>query len=153
MKTFRGLDEFETAVGTHLGVSSWHAITQRQVDLFAEATGDDQWIHVDPAKAADGPFGTTIAHGYLTMSLIPMLVAEIYRVDGLRMGINYGTNKIRFPAVVPVGSRVRAGADLLDLARDPRGARATVRVSIERDGGDRPVCVAETVSVLITSQS
>ena len=150
MKTFNGLDEFAKAVGTHLGYSDWHTITQRQVDLFAEATGDHQWIHVDPDRAAAGPFGTTIAHGYLTLSLIPMLVAEIYAVDGLKMGINYGSNKVRLPSPVPVGSRVRAGAELLELNNGPQGAQATIRVTVEREGSDKPSCVAETVSVLVS---
>ncbi len=149
MQTFNGLDEFEQAVGTHLGYSNWHTITQEQINLFAEATGDHQWIHTDPERAATGPFGTTIAHGYLTLSLVPMLVWQIYTVEGLAMGVNYGSNKVRFPSAVPVGSRVRAGAELLELTRDPRGARATVRVTIEREGADKPACVAETVSVLV----
>ncbi len=149
MKTFDGLDEFEKAVGTHLGYSDWHTITQQQIDLFAEATGDNQWIHVDPEKAAAGPFGTTIAHGYLTLSLVPKLVWQIYKVNGLSMGVNYGSNKVRFPSPVPVGSRVRAGAELVELTRGPNGAQATVRVTIEREGGDKPACVAETVSVLV----
>ncbi|NEA29357.1 MaoC/PaaZ C-terminal domain-containing protein, partial [Actinomadura bangladeshensis] len=91
------MDDYAKAVGTHLGHSEWHTITQEQVDRFADATGDHQWIHTDPERAAAGPFGTTIAHGYLTLSLIPMLAAEIYRVEGLRMGVNYGTEKVRFP--------------------------------------------------------
>ena len=150
MQTFNGLDEFEQAVGTHLGYSSWHTITQEQINLFAEATGDHQWIHTDPARAATGPFGTTIAHGYLTLSLVPMLVWQIYTVKGLAMGVNYGSDKVRFPSPVPVGSRLRAGAELLELTRDPRGAQATVRVTIEREGADKPACVAETVSVLVS---
>ncbi|HEX7537273.1 MAG TPA: MaoC family dehydratase [Dermatophilaceae bacterium] len=149
MKTFDGLDELGQAVGTHLGYSDWHTITQGQINLFAEATGDDQWIHTDPERAATGPFGTTIAHGYLTLSLIPRLVWQIYTVEGLRMGVNYGSNKVRFPAPVPVGSRVRAGAELLELTRGPQGAQATVRVTIELEGSDKPACVAETVAVLV----
>jgi acyl dehydratase len=149
MKTFNGLDELGQAVGTHLGYSDWHTITQAQINLFAEATGDDQWIHTDPERAATGPFGTTIAHGYLTLSLIPRLVWQIYTVEGLRMGVNYGSNKVRFPAPVPVGSRVRAGAELLELTRGPQGAQTTVRVTIEREGSDKPACVAETVAVLV----
>ena len=149
MQTFNGLDEFEQAVGTHLGYSNWHTITQEQINLYAEATGDHQWIHTDPERAATGPFGTTIAHGYLTLSLVPALVWQIYTVEGLAMGVNYGSNKVRFPSPVPVGSRVRAGAELLELTRDPRGAQATVRVTIEREGADKPACVAETVSVLV----
>jgi acyl dehydratase len=149
MKSFNGLDEFEQAVGNHLGHSDWHTITQEQIDLFAEATGDHQWIHTDAERAAGGPFGSTIAHGYLTLSLVPKLVWQIYKVEGLSMGVNYGSNKVRFPSPVPVGSRVRAGAELMELNRGPNGARATVRVTIEREGGDKPVCVAETLSVLV----
>ena len=149
MKTFHGLDEFEKAVGTHLGHSDWHTVTQEQVDLFAEATGDHQWIHVDPERAKDGPFGGTIAHGYLTLSLVPKLVWEVYKVEGLSMGVNYGSNRVRFPSPVPVGSRIRAGVELVSLERGPNGAQATVRVTIEREGGDKPACVAETVSVLV----
>ncbi len=149
MKTFNGIDELEKAVGTHLGHSDWHTVTQEQIDLFAEATGDHQWIHVDPDRAKDGPFGTTIAHGYLTLSLIPRLIWQIYTVEGLRMGVNYGSNKVRFPSPVPVGSRIRAGAELVGLSRGPSGAQATVRVTVEREGGDKPACVAEVVSVLV----
>ncbi|MPY82015.1 MAG: dehydratase [Actinophytocola sp.] len=149
MKTFNGLDELEQAIGSHLGYSGWHTITQEQINLFADATGDHQWIHTDPEKAAAGPFGGTIAHGYLTLSLIPMLVWQIYKVDGLKMGVNYGSDKVRFPAPVPVGSRVRAGAELVELKRGDNGAQATVRVTIEIEGGDKPACVAEVLSVLV----
>ncbi|WP_034274709.1 MaoC family dehydratase [Haloechinothrix halophila] len=149
MQTFNGLDELEKAVGTHLGYSDWHTITQERINLFAEATGDHQWIHTDPEKAAQGPFGSTIAHGYLTLSLIPMLVWQIYKVDGLKMGVNYGSNKVRFPAPVPVDSRVRAGAELVELKRGDDGAQAMVRVTIEIEGGDKPACVAEVLSVLV----
>ncbi|MEU9020504.1 MaoC family dehydratase [Actinomadura sp. NPDC048394] len=149
MRTFHGIDEYEKAVGTHLGHSEWHTVTQEQVNGFADATGDHQWIHVDPERAKDGPFGGTIAHGYLTLSLIPMLMSEISRVQGLTMGVNYGSDKVRFPAPVPVGSRVRAGAELVSLDRTSQGARAKVRVTIEREGGDKPVCVAEVLSVLV----
>ncbi len=149
MRTFQGLDELERAVGTHLGHSDWHRIDQRQIDLFAEATGDHQWIHVDPERAAQGPFGATIAHGYLTLSLVPRLVWQVYTVEGLSMGVNYGSNKVRFPAPVPVGSRVRAGVELLALERRPGGAQSVVRVTVEREGADKPACVAETVSVLV----
>ncbi|MBD2892712.1 MaoC family dehydratase [Actinomadura nitritigenes] len=149
MRTFHGIDEYEKAVGTHLGHSDWHTVTQEQVNGFADATGDHQWIHVDPERAAAGPFGGTIAHGYLTLSLIPMLMSEISRVEGLAMGVNYGSDKVRFPAPVPVGSRLRAGAELLSLERTPQGARAKVRVTVEREGGDKPVCVAEVLSVLV----
>ncbi|WP_433725487.1 MaoC family dehydratase [Nocardia sp. CA-129566] len=149
MKVFNGIGELEQAVGTHLGYSEWHTVTQEQIDLFAAATGDHQWIHVDPERAAQGPFGTTIAHGYLTLSLLPLLVSQVYRVDGLRMGINYGCNKVRFPSPVPSGSRVRAGVELAKLEPTNAGFQVTARVTIEREGGDKPACVAEALSVLV----
>ncbi|UGT54911.1 MaoC family dehydratase [Nocardia asteroides] len=149
MRTFDGLAELEAAVGTHLGYSEWHAITQDQVNTFAEATGDHQWIHVDTEKAAQGPFGTTIAHGYLTLSLVPMLVSEIYRIDGVKMGVNYGSNKLRFPAPVPVGSKVRAGVELVSVTPGAGGHLVTAKVVIEPEGGDKPVCVVETVSLVV----
>lgn len=149
MKIFNGVDHLESAVGEHLGHSDWHAVTQDQVDLFAEATGDHQWIHVDPERAQEGPFGTIIAHGHPTLSLVLRLVSQIYSVEGLRMRVNYGTKKVRFPSPVPVGSRLRAGAELVELTRGPKGAHATVRVTMEHDGGDRPACVADTVVVLV----
>ncbi|WP_431970535.1 MaoC family dehydratase [Nocardia sp. bgisy134] len=149
MKVFQGLAELEKAIGTHLGYSDWHTVTQEQINLFAEATGDHQWIHVDPVKAATGPFGTTIAHGFLTLSLIPMLTQRIYRVDGLSMGVNYGANKVRFPAPVPVGSRLRAGVELLSLTQATLGFQAVSRVTVDIEGAAKPACVAETVSVLV----
>ncbi|GAB2679938.1 MaoC family dehydratase [Nocardia goodfellowii] len=149
MRIFNGTAELEQAAGTHLGYSEWHTITQEQVNQFAEATGDHQWIHLDPVRAAAGPYGTTIAHGYLTLSLLPMLASEVYRVDGLQMGINYGSNKVRFPAAVPVGSRVRAGVELLAVDRKPAGAQVSTRVTIEIEGGAKPACVAEPIAVLV----
>ncbi|WP_433756253.1 MaoC family dehydratase [Nocardia sp. CA-135398] len=149
MKVFNGIGELEQAVGTHLGYSEWHTVTQEQIDLFAEATGDRQWIHVDPERAAQGPFGTTIAHGYLTLSLLPLLVSQVYRVDGLKMGINYGSNKVRFPSPVPSGSRVRAGVELVKLEPTRAGVQVTALVTIEREGGDKPACIAEALSVLV----
>jgi acyl dehydratase len=148
MRVFEGIAEFEGAVGEHLGVSEWHTVTQEQIDLFADATGDHQWIHVDPQKAAKGPFGSTVAHGYLTVSLIPRLATEIFDVRGLRMAVDYGSNKVRFPAPVPADSRIRASADLVAVTRGASGAQATVRVTVECDGSDKPACVAEVVSVL-----
>ncbi|ACY97053.1 MULTISPECIES: MaoC family dehydratase [Thermomonospora] len=149
MKVFNGVAELEKAVGTHLGYSDWHTVTQEQIDKFAEATGDHQWIHVDTEKAKAGPFGTTIAHGYLTLSLLPKLVQQVYRVDGLKMGINYGCDKVRFPSPVPVGSRLRAGVELLELTHTPAGTRVKVKVTVEREGGDKPACVAESLSLLV----
>ena len=149
MRVFNGIDELEEAVGEQLGHSEWHTVTQEKVDQFADATGDHQWIHVDPERAKAGPFGGTIAHGYMTLSLLPMLNAQIYRIDGLTMGINYGTNKVRFPAPVPVGSRVRAGAELVEVTPNAQGAQAVVRTTIEVEGGEKPACVAESVVVLV----
>ncbi|CAM3560945.1 MaoC family dehydratase [Tsukamurella ocularis] len=149
MRVLNGLEELQAAVGEHLGYSDWVEIDQKRIDLFAEATGDHQWIHVDPEKAKAGPFGSTIAHGYLTLSLIPMLVWQIYTVEGTKMGVNYGSNKVRFPAPVPVGSRVRAGVELVSVTPGGGGQQVVARVTIEREGGDRPACVAETVSVVV----
>ncbi|MDQ4119349.1 MAG: MaoC family dehydratase [Actinomycetota bacterium] len=149
MMTFRGIDELARAVGTHLGHSAWHTISQEQVDRFADATGDHQWIHVAQERAARGPFGSTIAHGYLTLSLVPMLAWEIYTVEGVSMGVNYGANKVRFPSPVPVGSRVRGGVELLALEEVPAGHQLVARVTVEREGADKPACVVETVSVLV----
>jgi acyl dehydratase len=149
MRVFNGIDELKKAVGEHLGHSDWHTVTQEKVNQFADATGDHQWIHVDTEKAKSGPFGGTIAHGYMTLSLIPMLNAQIYRVDGLSMGINYGTNKVRFPTPVPVGSRVRAGAEVVEVNDIPQGAQAVVRTTIEVEDTDKPACVADSVVVLV----
>jgi acyl dehydratase len=149
MRVFDGIEELKDAVGEHLGHSDWHTVTQERVNQFADATGDHQWIHVDPERAKDGPFGGTIAHGYMTLSLVPMLSSQVYRVDGLRMGINYGTNKVRFPAPVPVGSRVRGGVEILQVDTSPQGAQAVVKTTIEVEGGDKPACVAESVVVLV----
>ncbi|MGH3727620.1 MAG: MaoC family dehydratase [Micromonosporaceae bacterium] len=149
MRIFNGLNEFAAASGQHLGHSDWHTVTQEQINQFADATGDHQWIHVDPSRAATGPFGTTIAHGYLTLSLIPMLGWQVYRVDGIAMGINYGTEKVRFPAAVPVGSRVRAGIELVDVTGVPGGVQAVLRFTVEIEGGTKPACVADTVVRLI----
>lgn len=149
MKVFAGVDELEGVLGTHLGFSQWHTITQEQVDAFADATGDHQWIHVDTERAAQGPFGTTIAHGYLTLSMIASLVPQVYRVDGLRMGINYGADKVRFPSPVPVGSRIRAGVTPRTLERTAQGVRLTAEVVVEREGSDKPACVVEAVTLLV----
>ncbi|GAA6525157.1 MaoC family dehydratase [Intrasporangium sp. DVR] len=149
MRVFTGIADLRSAVGEQLGHSEWHEITQEQVDTFAEATGDHQWIHVDPAKAADGPFGGTIAHGYLTLSLLPVLAAEVFTVEGVSMGLNYGANKVRFPTPVPVGSRVRASAQLVELSDSAAGAQAVVRMTVEIEGGSKPACVADVVWVYV----
>lgn len=145
---FSSLDEFKAAIGEELGPSEWHTVTQDQINLFADATGDHQWIHVDEEKAKDGPFGTTIAHGYLTLSLLPILSAEVYSIDSLTFGLNYGANKIRFPSAVPVNSRIRAWGKLLDIVQTPIGNQATIQFTIEREGSEKPVCVAEVIYVM-----
>jgi len=149
MRIFDGIADLEKAVGEHLGYSQWHTVTQKQIDLFAESTGDHQWIHVDPERAATGPFGTTIAHGYLTLSMVTTLVWEIYSVEGVKMGINYGANKVRFPSPVPVGSRVRAGVKIVSVTQGASGCQVEAKVTVERAGGDKPVCVANTISVYV----
>ncbi|MGW8381089.1 MaoC family dehydratase [Streptomyces sp. ODS28] len=145
-RVFTSTEELTAAVGEELGASDWLEIDQKRIDLFAEATGDHQWIHVDPERAKEGPFGSTIAHGYLTLSLLPSLVPQVMRVEGMKMGVNYGTNKVRFPSPVPVGSRVRARAELQEVTEAGGGVQVTAKVTVEREGGDKPVCVAETVS-------
>jgi acyl dehydratase len=140
-------EDLEQSVGKHLGESDWLEITQDRIDRFAEATGDRQWIHVDPERARNGPFGRCIAHGYLTQSLVNHFLPQIVRVDGIAMGINYGADRLRFPAPVPVGSRVRGSADLLEVQRIPDGAvQAKFRVSVEIEGSDKPGCVIETIA-------
>lgn len=143
---FRCVDELRKAVGTTLGHTDWMEIDQNRIDTFAEATGDHQWIHVDPPRAAAGPFGSTVAHGYLTLSLLPALVGDLASVEGSRMGVNYGLDRVRFPAPVPVGSRVRASVALRDVIDIEGGVQVTAEVTVEREGGGKPVCVAETIS-------
>ena len=149
MRVFADLEEFAAAKGEHLGHGGWHEITQAEINLFADATGDHQWIHVDLEKAAAGPFGAPVAHGYLTLSLIPLLVRDIYTVQGLSMGVNYGLNKVRFPSPVVVGSRVRAGAELAEVTDVAQGKQAVVKVTVEIEGNPKPACVAETVVLLV----
>jgi len=146
---YEGIAGFEARVGEHLGHSGWREVTQKEIDLFAEATGDHQWIHVDAEKATQGPYGKTIAHGYLTLSLVPVLVQQIYQVTGLSMQVNYGVDKLRFPAPVLVGSRIRAGAELIKVERNDKGGRATVRVTVEVEGSDRPACVVDTIAAMV----
>jgi acyl dehydratase len=144
---FASLEDLRKAAGTDLGYSDWIEVDQRRIDRFADATDDHQWIHVDPERSKAGPFGTTVAHGYLTLSLIPALAATVWSVDNARMGVNYGLNKVRFPAPLPAGSRVRAHIELVSVADVPdNGVQLTSRITVEREGGDKPVCVAETVS-------
>lgn len=132
-------------VGAPLGVTTWHEITQQRVNLFADATDDHQWIHTDPARAAAGPFGTTFAHGYLTLALAPLLIAEAVSVDNVAAVLNYGLNKVRFPAPMPVGGRLRGTVTLRNAQQRPHGVEAVFDLVCEHDGATRPVCVAEVV--------
>jgi acyl dehydratase len=149
MRTFENLDDFVAAKGENLGQSAWHEITQEQVNAFADATGDYQWIHVDTERAAAGPFGTTIAHGYLTVSLLPIFMTEIFRVENLTMGINYGLDRVRFPSPVPVGSRIRASATLTDVKQTHLGSLAHIRIVVEIEGQSKSACVADTLSLFV----
>jgi len=146
MKTFEHLIEMQAMVGQNIGTSEWINVTQERVNLFADATGDHQWIHIDPERAAKGPFGTTIAHGFLTLSLLPEMSASAMEVLDTRMGVNYGLGKVRFPAPVPVGSRLRGHFKLTKYEPLDGGAQLTVEVTMEREGSDKPVCVAESLA-------
>ena len=146
MKTFQTLSELAACTGQEVAVSDWTTITQQQVDLFAEATGDRQWIHVDPEKARAGPFGGPVAHGFLTLSLLPRFFESSFEILGSRLGVNYGLNKVRFTAPVLVGSRLRARMKLLATEPiDNAGLQMTWQVTVEREGADKPVCVAESL--------
>jgi acyl dehydratase len=146
MRIFASTADLKDAVGTHLGYSDWLTVDQHRIDLFADATDDHQWIHVDADKAVRGPFGTTIAHGFLTLSLVAALAGEVYSVEGVRMAVNYGLNKVRFPAPLPSGSRVRAGVELVDVTEITGGVQVVSKVSVQAQDAPKPCCVAETVS-------
>jgi acyl dehydratase len=139
------IEELQQMVGQHLGYSDYVTVTQEQVNLFAEATGDHQWIHTDPERAKSGPFGGPIAHGYLTLSLIPVLLGEVIRVGGVSMGVNYGANKVRFPSPVPVGSQVRAGASIASIEDVAGGVQVAMDVTVEVKDAPKPSCVAQVV--------
>jgi acyl dehydratase len=139
------IEELSALIGSHLGYSAYQTVTQEQVNLFADATGDHQWIHVDPERAKSGPFGQTIAHGYLTLSLIPVLLGSVMKVDGVSMGVNYGTNKVRFTSPVPVGSEIRAGATLASLEAVTGGVQVALDVTVEVKDSPKPSCVAQVV--------
>lgn len=141
-----GPDAVRAAVGTHLGYSDWLLMEQERVNTFADATGDHQWIHVDPERAASGPFGAPIAHGYLTMSLSNFFLPQIIETKGFSAGINYGVDKVRFPAPVKVGDRIRAGAEMLEVTDVNGGLQTLVRITIEIEGIDRPACVIDSLS-------
>jgi acyl dehydratase len=145
-KEIQGIEGLKEIEGQHVGYSDWLEVTQERVNTFADATGDHQWIHIDPERAKDGPFGGTIAHGYLTLSLGPVLMPTIMTVSGIKMGVNYGTNKVRFLSPVKVGSRIRLGAELTKLEELPgNGAQVYMTFTFEIDGSEKPACVAEII--------
>ncbi|HEX3140537.1 MAG TPA: MaoC family dehydratase [Rhizobacter sp.] len=146
MRTFDKISDLQPLVGQDVGVSEWITITQEQINQFAQATGDHQWIHVDPERAKAGPFGATVAHGFLTLSLLPQMGASAFTVKETRMGVNYGLNKVRFPAPVPVGSKLRGRFKLVEYIPLEGGAQMTLECTMEREGSDKPVCVAESLS-------
>jgi acyl dehydratase len=142
--TVTSVDELTALTGQHLGYSAWREITQEQINTFADATDDHQWIHIDPERAATGPFGTTIAHGFLTLSLVIPMWSEILHFEGVRLGVNYGLNKVRFVSPVPVGSRIRTGATLVSVETVADGSlQIVVDFVIERDGAEKPCCIAQ----------
>ncbi|WFE19355.1 MaoC family dehydratase [Solwaraspora sp. WMMD937] len=151
MRIFASVDDLARAVGESLGPGDWLPVDQHRVDRFAEATDDHQWIHTDPQRAADGPYGGTVAHGFLTVSLIPALMRRLYRVDGVRARINYGLDRVRFPAPLRTGSAVRAEAAIASVEPVVGGVQAVMAVTLTADSGDRPVCVAETISRLLVT--
>jgi acyl dehydratase len=144
---FKSPHALKDAVGKHLGYSAWLTMEQGRIDKFADATEDHQWIHVDAQRAKSGPFGATIAHGYLTLSLVSFFIPQVFEVRGFEFAVNYGTNKVRFPAPVKVGSRIRGGAEVVSVEESKGGILSVVRVTVEIEGEDRPACIAETVSL------
>jgi acyl dehydratase len=150
MLTLTGLDEIRAHIGEELGVSDWHLVTQESVNAFAEVTGDDQWIHIDVERARESPFGGTIAHGYYTLSLAPRFSYAMFKFEGFAFGVNYGLNRVRFPAPMPVGDRVRMRARLRAVDEVPGGAQITTELTFEREGGEKPVCVAESLARVYT---
>ena len=150
MLTISGIDELRAKVGEELGVSDWHEVTQEAINAFADATGDHQWIHVDPERAAQTPWGSTIAHGLYTLSLGPQFTFAMFTIEGFAFGLNYGYNKVRFPAPLPVNSRVRMRATLSSVDDVPGGVQLTVTQAFEREGEEKPVCVAESVARMYT---
>jgi len=150
LKTYQNVEELKSLVGSQIGLSDWLTIDQNRIDQFAAVTGDDQWIHVDPKRAAAGMFGSTVAHGFLTLSLLPFFIRSSHKVNGARMSVNYGLNRVRFPAPVPVDSRLRAHFKLLSFEPIEGGVQLITEVTIEREGHLKPVCVAESVGRLYT---
>lgn len=149
MQVFSSIDDIEAAVGTSLGASEWVALAQPEVDVFAELTGDGQWIHVDPTRAADSSFGGTIVHGFLTLSMLPGFGSQLYRVDAGSARLNYGVEKVRFPAPLRTGTRIRGLATFKEVTRVPSGTQVHTSWTVEAEGSDRPVCVAETITLIV----
>ncbi|GCD94150.1 MaoC family dehydratase [Embleya hyalina] len=149
MRSFSSLEEFAGAAGEHLGYSEWLEVTQGSVDQFAGATGDLQWIHVDPERAATGPFGGTIVHGYMTLALLPAMMRAIFAIEKVELGVNFGLDKVRFPRPVPVGARVRGGARLTGVRETPSGHLTAVRMTVEVEGRQQAACVADTLSLFV----
>ncbi len=150
MLTLTGLDEIKAYVGRELGVSDWRVVTQEDVNEFAEVTGDDQWIHIDVERAKSTPFGGTIAHGYFTLSLAPRFSYDMFKLEGFAFAVNYGLNRVRFPAPMLVGGKVRMRAKLAAVEEVPGGAQLVTELTFEREGGEKPVCVAESLSRVYT---
>jgi acyl dehydratase len=146
VRTFTGTAELKASAGHEIGVSEWHQIPQSQIDLFAEATGDGQWIHTDVEKAKAGPYGTTIAHGYLTLSLLAPLMKSVYRIEGATMAVNYGLNKVRFAAPVPVDARIRVRVSLASVQEITNGVQSVWTAMVELEGSEKPACIAEVVT-------
>jgi acyl dehydratase len=151
MRILNDSSEISAAAGEELGVSEWVSISQERIDLFADATGDRQWIHIDPERAAEGPFGSTIAHGYLTLSMLPSLGAQVFAFAGDVARVNYGLNKVRFVTPVRVDSHVRSRVRILEVKDLDRGQQVTLQHTVEVKGEDKPACVAETVTMLLPS--
>ncbi len=145
MRTFKSIDELSAAVGEKLGTSDWVVVEQDRINTFADATGDHQWIHIDAARAAQGPFGGTIAHGMLTLSLLPTFLSQIYSVEGVRLAINYGLDRVRFPSPVPAGSRLRAHSHLAEVTPLDAAVQIKLSTTIEIEGGNKPACVVESI--------
>ena len=145
MRTIKGIEELKQLAGQELGSGDWHEVTQEQINQFADATGDHQWIHTDVERAKKGPFGGPIAHGYFTLSIIPVLLRDVMSVEGMRMGINYGLNKLRLPAPVPIGSKIRANVKCASVEEVSGGLQGTFDVTVEVDGQDKPGCAAQVI--------
>jgi acyl dehydratase len=146
MRVINGLQDLKSAEGEVLGTSDWHVVTQEDVNTFADVTGDHQWIHIDVERASETPFGGTIAHGYYTLSLAPRMAEQVVKFEGFAFGLNYGLDRVRFPSHMPVGGKVRATLKLAEVSDIPGGAQVKIEMTFEREGGDKPVCVAEALS-------